>query len=86
MRSAWAQYTIKSEKEMNLKLSLVNGIYYNTTFKARGLFSLSICLLRIIISERLSKEVLSLPLSPYMNNETIDKIAKTVVSFFEIAK
>ena len=92
MRSAWAQYTIKSEKRDELKAELgKNGIpsivYYPIPLsKQEGYSHFPSVSSGLFISEKLSKEVLSLPLSPYMNNETIDKIAKTVVSFFEIAK
>tara|TARA_B000000532_G_C18864505_1_gene405627 strand:+ start:665 stop:1813 length:1149 start_codon:yes stop_codon:yes gene_type:complete len=87
VKSAWAQYTIIVKKRDKLKAYLHEQgipsiIYYPIPLSKQIGYSHFPCVSSgLPISENLSKKVLSLPMSPYMSDETIYKISDAVINF-----
>tara|TARA_B110000305_G_C19465309_1_gene657426 strand:- start:12420 stop:13595 length:1176 start_codon:yes stop_codon:yes gene_type:complete len=86
--SSWAQYTILTNKRDELKEYLYSKniptmIYYpkpmhhQSAYKKYHKKSSN-----LIVSERLSKEVISLPFHPYLNNNQITFIIEKIRNFF----
>ena len=83
-RSAWAQYSILSDKRDAIAAALMQegvptAIYYpipmhlQAAYREHGEGEGS-----CPVSERLAKRVLSLPMHPYLDDATIERIAKLV--------
>lgn len=85
-RSAWAQYTVKvePEKRQNFLSALKDAgiptaVYYpvpihqSTAYKGLAPASTD-----LVVSERLSSEVFSLPMHPYLSDEEIDRIVEVI--------
>ncbi len=84
--NAWAQYTIrvKNNKRTQLmsylkKFKIPTAIYYPTPLNKLKIFKSKY---KAPISEKISKEVLSLPMSPYLTLGDQKKIVKKIINFF----
>lgn len=87
-RSAWAQYTIVSERrdeirEILQEKGIPSAVYYPKPLHLQGAFaSLGYKKGDFPVSEGLSERVLSLPMHPYLENREIDTIAEVIRSVF----
>lgn len=83
-RSAWAQFTILSDKRDDIQLSLTNhgiptAIYYKKPLHlSPALFDLGYEEGNLVNSELLSNKVISLPMHAYLEDETVEWIASLV--------
>lgn len=86
-RSVWAQYTIRHNRRDQLAAHLKaagvpSAVYYprpmhmQTAYKNFGAGEGS-----LPVSEKLSREVLSLPMHPYLSDDEVERIANAVCSF-----
>lgn len=81
-RSAWAQYTIKTDNRDTLRQKLNNeGIptmvhYPMPLNKQPAVKDLDA---QLPIGEQLSEEVVSLPMHPYISDETVKKVVNTIL-------
>lgn len=87
--SSWAQYTLilESEEERNyLQQELGNkgiptNIYYPTTLHKQTVYKdYKFNLDDLKVSENLSKTVLSIPIHPYLDEKTVDKICNSIIN------
>ena len=82
--SAWAQYTIRSENRNNLQLKLKEkgipiSVFYPIPLHLQQCFSyLGYNQGDILLSEKASKEVMSLPMNPFLTKDQIIFIAETI--------
>lgn len=86
-RSSWAQYTIRlnskeerDELQKNLKgKGIPSMIYYSKPMHQQGAFSHLGCVdEEFEVSDRLCDTVLSLPMHPYLTNDEIEQVARTI--------
>ena len=83
-KSAWAQYTIRSDKRDRIKKSLnekgiPTAIYYPAPLHMQGAFAhLEYSEGDFPVSEKMAKEVLSLPMSPYLTKSDMDLIVHSI--------
>lgn len=83
-KSAWAQYTIRSDKRDRIKESLdekgiPSAVYYPKPLHLQDAFAyLEYQAERFPVSEKMSAEVLSLPMSPYLKETDMDVIVRAV--------
>jgi len=88
INSSWAQYTIVTKKRDELKEYLSDKniptmIYYPKPMHHQPAYKkYHKNNSNLIVSERLSKEVISLPFHPYLNNKQITFIIETIRNFF----
>lgn len=83
--SAWAQYTVKLSKDFNQlrtrlsKAGIPTVVYYPLSLcMQKGYSKFPSVSSGTFISQALSSEVLSFPMHPYMDLDTIDTIAKII--------
>ena len=86
-KSAWAQYTVRSQRRDELLewLSARNVpamIYYARGMHQQGAFSSTTIDIEYPISEQLSAEVLSIPFHPYLGVEERDVVVGHIQEFF----
>lgn len=87
-RSAWAQYTIVSDRRSEIQRALKqkgipSAVYYPKPLHFQDAFGfLGYHKGDFPVSERLSQTVLSLPMHPYLSDEQVDRIADTLLSVF----
>ena len=87
--SSWAQYSIltKDENERNKLIARLNDeniptvVYYKKPFHKLGLYK-NLIKSNYIISEKISKTILSLPLHPYLKNSDQKFIISTIQDFY----
>ncbi len=83
-QSAWAQYTLRSEKRDQVRLHLdqqqiPSAVYYPRPLHLQPAFSdADGAGVSMPVSEMLSREVFSLPMHPYLSEEEQDKIIHSV--------
>ncbi len=85
--SSWAQYTLllDSEEERNaLQLKLKENdipsmVYYPTPLHKQTVYKDVKTYVNLDNSEEASKRVLSLPMHPYLNKETVEYVAETII-------
>ena len=83
-KSSWAQYTIRSEKRDQIKAALTDmgipsAIYYPKPLHLQEAFiHLGYSVGDFPVSEKISTQVLSLPMSPYLTDSDMDKIVSVV--------
>ena len=84
--NAWAQYTIIIKNNLRNELraylnkyNIPTGIYYPIPLNNLKFFKSSD---KTPMSQRLSKEVISLPMSPYLLKKDQNKIIKKIKDFF----
>lgn len=86
LMSAWAQYSVLSDNRDRLqavlrKENIPTAIYYPKPLHLQGAFSyLGYNSGNFPVSEETSNKIFSLPMHPYLNKETIDKIIMTITS------
>jgi UDP-2-acetamido-2-deoxy-ribo-hexuluronate aminotransferase len=86
VNSAWAQYTIKSSKrdvlQANLKArNVTTAIYYPKPMHQQKAYErYTLPGVSLVVSERLSAEVLSLPMNPYFNNSEAEAVCDAVLA------
>lgn len=85
-KSAWAQYTLRvSNREDMAKyledIGIPTAIHYPIPLHQQKALPESIQNLSFKEAEKASKEVLSLPMHPYLDTDTIERITKAVISF-----
>ena len=86
--STWAQYTLRVNNRENLKLRLKEegiptSVYYPIPLNLQECFKyLKIKINKFPISEKASKEVLSLPMNPFLTLEEIDFISRIIKKKF----
>jgi len=82
--SSWAQYTVRTDKrdELQFKLKekgIPSAIYYPIPLHLQEVFkNLDTKNNNLLFTELVSKEVLSLPMNPYLSNDEIDYIAGAI--------
>ena len=89
-KSAWAQYSllIKDEKERDLLIKhLANhdipvAIYYRKIFSELDMYKNTINN-EFYISKKISKSIFSIPMHPYLSNNELNKIVKSISSFYK---
>jgi UDP-2-acetamido-2-deoxy-ribo-hexuluronate aminotransferase len=84
--NAWAQYTIRVKNNKRTKLinylkkfNIPTAIYYPIPLNKLKIFNSKY---KTPISDKISKEVLSLPMSPYLKSSDQKKIVKKILNFF----
>jgi len=84
-KSAWAQYTIRSNKRDQIRSHLnqqgiPNAVYYPCPLHLQLAFrdANNTAVVEMPISEKLSKEVLSLPMQPYLTQDDQTRVVKAV--------
>jgi len=91
-RSAWAQYTIRVPRREELRKGLAEAgipavVYYPKCLHQQPVFAEGkrsfLAPVDLSQSEKLSKEVLSLPMHPYLEDSEIDAICKQVKSILD---
>lgn len=89
--SSWAQYTIKcatEETRDSLQLFLRNAgvpsmVYYKKPMHIQAAFEKHKCVVTdLSVSENICSKILSLPMSPYMNEEQIIVIVNSIKHYF----
>lgn len=87
--SSWAQYTIKSSERDRIKDNLGKAgipsmIYYQKCIHQQTVFSQTgipfVATMNLDRSEKLAREVLSLPMHPYLEKESIDAVCDSIKS------
>lgn len=88
--SSWAQYTIQIKngrdyvQEKLREVGIPSMVYYPKPMHLQGAFSETVSVFADCkVSERLCKTVLSLPMHPYLENETVRTIASVVKSLLQ---
>lgn len=87
--SAWAQYTIRAENREDLIIKLKaqeipTSVFYPTPLHLQECFkNLNYKLNDIPISEKVSKEVISLPMNPFLNESQISYIASSLINQYK---
>lgn len=82
--SAWAQYTIRTERRDHLKnvlsdANIGNAIYYPKPLHHQTAYVQNTDILSSLpVSEALCKEVISIPIHPYMSDNDIDMVVETI--------
>jgi dTDP-4-amino-4,6-dideoxygalactose transaminase len=89
MRSSWAQYTLRAEpserddlRTWAAKVGIPTGIYYpkplhqQTAYRDQALIATN-----CPVSERLSAEVFSLPMHPYLRDDEIDHVCDRLLAW-----
>jgi dTDP-4-amino-4,6-dideoxygalactose transaminase len=85
--STWAQFTLVVEKRDDLQihlkqLGIPSVVYYPIPLsKQTGYRNFPIVSSGTRVSESLSERVLSLPMHPYMNEETVERVCQAIESF-----
>jgi len=87
--SSWAQYSLlaSSEKERNNLTKYLNknniptAIFYKKPFSSLSLYK-EFSNDKFPISEKISKQIFSIPMHPYLSNKNIDKIVNTIDDYF----
>lgn len=88
-QSAWAQYTIRSEKREQIKAHLQSkgipsAIYYPCPLNEQPAYRCETRdLMPTEVAKRLSAEVLSLPMHPYLSHQQQDQIIAAVIEAVE---
>jgi len=83
--SSWAQYTLRSERRDELMSELARqgiptAIYYGCCMHQQTAFSyLGYQSGDFKVAERLSKDVFSLPMHPYLQASNVNKVAQTLI-------
>ena len=83
-KSSWAQYTIRSEKRDQIKAALSHeripsAIYYPKPLHLQEAFiHLGYSAGDFPLSEKISTQVLSLPMSPYLTDKDMDQVVSVV--------
>lgn len=86
-KSVWAQYTVRTKcrDQLAAHLKMVGiptAVYYPRPMHLQGAYlAFGAGEGSLQVSERLSQEVLSLPMHPYLPSEEVERIGKTVCSF-----
>ena len=87
--SAWAQYTLKTNHQYELKsflenLNIPTQIYYPKSLSQQsGYKNFPSVSSGLKNSDSLPKKVLSLPMHPYLKDETVNYISEKVIDFFK---
>jgi dTDP-4-amino-4,6-dideoxygalactose transaminase len=90
--SSWAQYTIKSPERDKIRDALAQKeiptmIYYSKCMHQQSAFTQSegnfVAAANLVRSEKLSEEVLSLPMHPYLHEKDIETVCEAVKSTLE---
>ena len=87
MVSAWAQYSILTERRDELEqflkgVGIPTAIYYPTPLHLQPAFSyLGYKGNDFAVSESAARRILSLPMYPYLGNDDIEKVIKAIQSF-----
>jgi dTDP-4-amino-4,6-dideoxygalactose transaminase len=82
--SVWAQYSVLSDKREHLqenleKAGIPTAVYYPKPLHLQEAFSgLGYRRGEFPVSEEISQKIFSLPMHPYLNNETIDRIISVI--------
>ena len=88
-RSAWAQYTIRSEHRDRIQQALQAqgipcAIYYVCPLHLQPAFKdADGAGVAMPVSEQLSREVLSLPMHPYLESDDQQRVIDTIIALFE---
>jgi len=86
--SAWAQYTLKTNHQYELKsfletFNIPTQIYYPKSLSQQlGYKNFPSVSTGLNNSDSLPKKVLSLPMHPYLKNKTVNYISEKVIDFF----
>ncbi len=89
-KSAWAQYSllVKDEKERDLLIKHLENnnipvvIYYRKIFSELDMYRNTIDN-EFHTSQKISKTIFSIPMYPYLSNNELNKIVKSISSFYK---
>lgn len=86
-RSVWAQYTIRCSRREALREHLASAgiptaIYYPHPLHLQQVYREAAGYPELPVTERLAKEVLSLPMSPFLQSVEQEKVIATINAFF----